>query len=437
MRLRTGTVIIVIPLLVAASTWAASAGAAQRPHVVTAGYRLVVPPSSAANENASANAVACSTAGYCLAVGFFARSSVQPSLALTWVRDAAGWHRGTTVALPPGSTATATSSLGSVSCAAPGRCLAVGTVKASSGASSKILVERVLGGVAQRGVAIAAPNGFKSPTPFAWCSTTGACEVVGTATGPGGATRLFTFTASLSASTTWHTTPVVEAYSPPAGLPSPNDGGRITATDLTCVSSGNCIVVGSLTWRTTSTATLPFTVLQVAGAWQHVRLAPVPSDVATSSAEYGAALNAVSCAGAATTLAASHCIAVGSYQSTAGPRQLEEKEHAGAVTHGPAIALPTEGVFLGVGCRSANQTCLATGYSEFEGEAGAASAYSVGSSSGFTTLSSPPLVVGGGDPFDWLTGDACLVGRRICVATGQGTDDAANDPIVVTFSNMP
>ena len=235
----------------------------------------------------------------------------------------------------------------------------------------------------------------------------------------------------------WHTTPVAQPYVAPSGLPSPNNGGSISATDLVCVTAGNCLIVGAMHWTATS-GTLAFTALQIGGAWQRVRVSPLPGDAAArSNPEYGGALNSVSCAGTPGSFAASHCIAVGTYYSTAGPRQLEEKATGGVIALGKEITLPTEGVYLATACRNTNLVCMATGYSEIEGEAGAGSAYSIGTSQGFTSVSMPPLVVGGGDPFDWLTGGACLVGKNVCVSTGQGVDNADNDPIVVTFTSLP
>jgi hypothetical protein len=440
MRLRTTSFAFVAATVLAVTT-AVSAAAAPRPSAVTPravlGYELHVPAFTVANENASATAVGCTLAGYCLAVGFFARSSAHPSLALTWVRTTTGWHAGSTVALPVGAGSTATSSLGSVSCASPGNCLAVGTYKASATSASTVLAVRVRGGIVERGVAIAAPRGLRNPVPFAWCSASGACEVAGTATNAANKGRLFAFAASLSASAVWHSAAVAVPYATPSGLPTPNNGGSLTATDFTCVTPARCILVGSLQWTATS-GTLPFSEVQSGAAWATARRAPLPSDsLPLTNPNGGGSLNSLSCAGAPTSFAASHCIAVGTYDSTAGPRQLEVKALGGSVSLGDAIALPTEGVYLATACRSANLVCVATGYTQFEGEAGAGSAYSVGTWTGFTSASGAPLVVGGGDPFDWLTGAACLAGKTTCVATGQGVDNADNDPIVLTFTGLP
>lgn len=420
------------------ATAAISVRHAETPAAVASGRQLEVPSSSLANENAQANAVSCTTRGSCTAVGFFGRSARRPSVALIWKVVGNAWGPGQMVPQPVGASSTSVSTLLSVSCSGPGTCLAVGTLAASTGSPPVLILVRELNGVVQRAVAVAPNDGLSYPNASVWCSPAGQCEIVGSSPNAAGHGRLYTMSASLRQRPgAWHSAPVALHYAAPSGLPTPNNGGSLTLDGFACVRIGNCIAVGALGWNAAQ-PTLAWTQLQVNGTWRPVRVVALPADALTvGSPDFGAGLSSVACAGSATTIALSQCVAVGSYGATEGQRQLVELITAGQLSLGTSPALPTEGAYATVACRAAILVCTAAGYEVIEGEAGAGSVYSVGTSAGFSSVSGLPVLTGGTDPFDDLGAASCMLSQPECVFVGSGVDEASSPPIEVTVSSLP
>lgn len=407
------------------------------PHTTASGHVLVAPPSSAANENAQASGVACTRGGDCTAVGSYLASPTRVR-ATTWTRSASTWSHGQNVVLPTNAGSTPTSSLSAVGCASGHECLAVGTYSTGPDSTSHGVALRSTGGTFARGVELRLPAHDASPSPLVWCSTKGTCVLAGSMVTAHGARRAFSAIASLSSTApSWLSAAHQLPYSVPAALPTPNNGGELIESALTCIDPLDCLLVGSIAYSSTQAGdTLPVTQLEAHGHWGPVRLAALPADAA-SPPEYDF-LGAVSCAGRPASLAAATCVAVGSYAATGdlGEELLVEHLSSGGWHLGTAATSPADGDYGAVACESTHPTCVAAGILYSALEAGSEEGeYAVGTTSSFPSNVIAPIPVSSGDEeLDSFLDGSCVPDTQSCVEVGSETTGAPVIPLVVTVT---
>ena len=380
----------------------------------------------------SAVSVDCPLAGGCTAAGNYLHTASQKT-AVAWSRTGAAWGAPHAVALPVGVPATAWSSYDAVACAAVKTCLLVGTYH-SRAAEERAMAVVETRGAFSRAVTLSLPAGERASELFASCpSPQGHCVIVGVMFRGGGTHRLFEIPVSLAAVASHRFGPTTQIpYTAPPGLPSPNNGGNVSAEGFTCVDLLDCIVVGQLSWG--SGGSLAFSELYVHGHWGPLRLVHLPSD-AVGAVTQNAFLDGVSCASGAVALTTNRCVAVGGYVGTITDAPLVETLSHGAFAPGSApVTVPaTMGHFSAVGCESLHHHCVAVGTLYQFGLAGSeAGQYSLGTTAGFASLSIAPIPVLGAEDLDVPAAVACPPGGSTCQVVGQEMVSPPNPPIALT-----
>lgn len=219
---------------------------------------LALPAGSATTPDASGdpvqndlylNGVSCAAAGSCTAVGSYDATAANRIEAFSVTASGGVWARGEELSLPAGADAAATdpaAALYSVTCAAPGECLAAGTYAAAGGGSVALVARQSAGGWVAAGAGLAATYDASLANMY-WasvaCAPGGYCAAGGyAADGATGTERAFMLDApaapvkpeaSVSGSL------AVVSWSAPAdsgGLPL--SGYTVTAADLSRQGAG-------------------------------------------------------------------------------------------------------------------------------------------------------------------------------------------------------
>jgi ferredoxin len=140
------------------------------------------PPDAASNPNAFMTGIACTGAGSCAAVGNYSVSSIQFA-AMGAIESGGTWHRAATIAAPRNAIPSTFTAISSISCLPDGTCLGVGEYAVSASQSRAMSVVES-GGSFGRAAEITAVPRSASLRPSTYllgvsCTPAGACLAVG------------------------------------------------------------------------------------------------------------------------------------------------------------------------------------------------------------------------------------------------------------------
>jgi hypothetical protein len=247
-------------------------------------------PSPSGGIDAVLDAVSCTSAGSCTAVGdYFNPANVQSPLAEYW--DGSTW----TVQATPFRR---DSELLAVSCTAPGRCFAVGSHLKRRGAG--LLFERSRSGT-WRSRAVPAPSGMTDgELAGISCTRAASCTAVGDYTTGSGNARVYLPLAEHRDGSTWTIQPV-------PGHPGSSD---TSMGAVSCVSVFNCTATGE--YETPKIGFIGLAFRYYHGTWRRET---------TASPAGGKLMSGISCT------SASACTAVGWHRRTNQP--LAEQRSGG------------------------------------------------------------------------------------------------------------
>jgi Bacterial Ig-like domain (group 3)/Pentapeptide repeats (8 copies) len=238
--------------------------------------------------------VSCASAGNCTAVGYYSDSSGdRQGLLLT--QTAGTWAAGVEAPLPASASADPFVNVLSVSCALAGNCTAVGAYTDSSGNQQGVLLTQTSGTWAA-GVEAPLPANAGSSQQFSTefgsvsCASPGNCTAVGSYTDSSGYAQGLLLTQT---SGTWATG--IEAPLPANAVPAPSFAAEAYLGEVSCVSAGNCTAVGNYYDAPGFYQIQGLLLTQTSGTWAAGTETSLPADAATYT---GVSLAAVSCASA-------------------------------------------------------------------------------------------------------------------------------------------
>jgi hypothetical protein len=215
---------------------------------------------------ASVNSVSCAAPGNCIAGGSYMQNGLgQQAFVASEVNGT--WH---TAELVPGSAKLNKGGGGvitSVSCTAPGNCDAGGSYSGASGASQALVVRQV-NGVWRSAIEVpgtkALNEGGNATVNKVSCPSAGSCTAVGAfADGPFPRQQAFVVR---EVNGTWRTAVVLP------GTKALNKGGSATAKSVSCASPVSCVAAGTYTDR--SGHTQAFVAAEMNGTWRKAIEAP-------------------------------------------------------------------------------------------------------------------------------------------------------------------
>lgn len=215
---------------------------------------------------AAVNSVSCAAPGNCIAGGSYMQNGLgQQAFVASEVNGA--WH---TAELVPGSAKLNKGGGGvitSVSCTAPGNCGAGGSYSDASGASQALVVSQV-NGVWRSSIEVpgtkALNKGGNATVNKVSCPSAGSCTAVGAfAVGPFPRQQAFVVR---EVNGTWRTAVVLP------GTKALNKGGSATAKSVSCASPVSCVAAGTYTDR--SGHTQAFVAAEMNGTWRKAIEAP-------------------------------------------------------------------------------------------------------------------------------------------------------------------
>jgi len=277
---------------------------------------------SRGHQAAALQGVACTSAGNCVAVGYFT-DATKSTQAMAVAETGGAWGRASELTLPAGANTAAgaqQAQLSSVACTGPGSCVAVGRFTDGAGSSQAMIVDEASG---------------------AW----------------GGASELTL----------------------PAGA-DVSAGAQAGLSSVACTSSGNCVAVGFYTDSSGSKDRQAMVASETSGVWGQASELALPAGANTGAGEQDASLRSVACAGPGS------CAAVGSYTDTGKSFQaMVVAEGSGAGVWGQAseLALPADALGVGplapAGARCGPGACLQTATLDSVTCTGAGSCEAVGS----------------------------------------------------------
>jgi hypothetical protein len=256
-------------------------------------------PSNSAPSGANANltSLSCTAPGNCVAVGYYTDNATHVQ-AMVVTERRGHWGQATQVVLPTNAAA-GPRSLIAVACPRPGSCVAVGQYVNKIGNFVPMgIVQR--NGHWPRATPIKppsnAPGAFTEINSLS-CTGTGKCVAVG---------GYFPSTTSHPLSVTesgghWTAATLIRAR--PSGAVSPVLRG------VSCTGIGSCVAVGD--YNNASGAQLPYSLIRSAsGKWSTAVTVRLPVGALTGASEF-AALSAVSCVNG-------RCVAAGYYRTAIG-----------------------------------------------------------------------------------------------------------------------
>jgi outer membrane protein OmpA-like peptidoglycan-associated protein len=347
---------LALSTLLAGTVALPSAGAAPSRHrlVRTSGA------SGGGATGSSFTAISCPTASTCTAVGQV--GAAAGPLALIYQQVAGSWSS-VTAPLPPGASAAHPGAdLLAVACAAPGSCVAVGSYTNTTGGGTtgqQALIDVETGGVwsaVRTPLPANASTSSNNTLGAVSCASSGSCVAVGSYAETGGNEQALLVVESAGV---WSAVP--------APLPTGANGANANnALDgVTCTSNTDCVAVGDYVATvpgstcTNHACQLALLDVETSGVWSS-QIVPLPSN-ATAGPATGDLLSAVSCP------STGECVAVGSYVDTKGNnRALLDVETAGtwgavaAPLPAGASAAPNTNALVSVTCTAVG-TCVAVG----------------------------------------------------------------------------
>ena len=317
----------------------------------TRGVRALLPSDAAANPVVILKSVSCASPGDCLAVGSY-RDNSGAFQGLLLTQTAGTWARGVRASLPADAGPSPEVDLGSVSCAAPGKCSAVGIYTDGSGHAQGLLLTVVAGTVSVEEATLPAAHGTDPNVHVdsVSCGSAGECSAVGDYLDNASRRQGLLLTESGGF---WDlgetpTLPAGTATNPSVGLRS-----------VSCSSVGNCGAVG--TYEDSMNHIQGLLLSETAGVWASGVEATLPPDAGSL---FSVNLRSVSCA------STGNCSAVGNYLDSSSHRQgLLISETGGTWGSGVEPLLPAgaatgtnnpEVILDSVSCASAGN-CSAVG----------------------------------------------------------------------------
>jgi hypothetical protein len=408
-------------------TLAAGALAAVAPVGATAplsAQRAATPADADHVPQAILNAVACPSAGACVAVGRY--EGPHGSEALIDTEAYGNWQGTQTVTLPADALDGANGVLNGVACTSVGNCVAVGQYETTQSTSSPSIsvVEAPMTVTESGGVWGAArraplPPGATTSSVTALnavsCPKAGACVAVGQFTTAVGDEAVIV----RQKAGTWGGARVPQ-------LPKWAKSNFITQLDgVSCLAVGYCVAVGQFVTR--APARQPLVVIEAKGVWQRGRAAAVPT---TRRNPWGG-LFAVTCR------SWGDCVAVGVYEGlTGGGQGLIVTEKSGHWITPVTAKLPPvtktssmSDQLLGVSCPAAGR-CYAVGqYTDKAVDQGVV----LTEVKGFWSLGqiAPRPADASSPPYVGLNGVACPT-TTSCAMVGQYQAGLGQPALVVT-----
>jgi hypothetical protein len=263
-----------------------------------------------AGDRAAINTVSCTSAGNCVAGGYYATAAPAkgPPITQAMVVTESGGQWGTATEVPDTATLNAggAAKITSISCSAPGECSAGGQYTDSSGISQAFVVTETGGtwGNARRVPGTESLNRIKPGAQVlsVSCGAAGDCGAGGSYTDASGQQQAFVVTETGG---TWGTAQEVP------GTAAMNAGGYAEIDSVSCAAAGECTAGGL--YASSSTDNIPtvqaLVVTETGGSWGTAE--EVPGTDTLNSGGY-AQITSVSCA------AAGECGAGGSYTGASG-----------------------------------------------------------------------------------------------------------------------
>ena len=284
---------------------------------------VVAPSGSSSTEQALLDAVSCSSAGNCVAVGSFVAGTLGSKLPFAISEVSGVWGTPKPLPLPSGAYASTTktaaqsaasqSGLSAVSCPADQSCVAVGTVAIGSSSDNYNvgLTEVLSTGQWTAGTVSASSStpaestttGGQSGLGAVSCSSATDCTAVGAYFAKSG----YQWDATTLSGAGW-STPV--ALSQPAGSvaqTSAKSSTFPTLNALACTSDGNCVATGA--YDVTGNGSVPSVVTETSGTWSKGQALALPSGAFTNSAK----TPQNSGAGSVACVSVGNCVATGAY----------------------------------------------------------------------------------------------------------------------------
>ncbi len=397
--------------------------------VWTAGGEAQLPANAATSgQDAWFNAVSCPAPGDCVAAGYYVDTSGD-EMPMVATESGGVFARAIELALPGNAKASGQfSSIGGISCTAPGSCSVAGSYLDNSSAA-QALVATETGGVFATALEVTPPSDALSPNPGAQlngisCTSPGACVAVGG----------YNVAAFSDRPMFVNLTGGTPATALEASLPSNADmttSGGASLLAVSCPSTGNCTAGGH--YRDLSGNTDALAVTESSGVLAPGVEVGLPSNAATTA--QGASLKGISCT------APGSCGASGDYyDSTSHSQAMLVTLTGGAGTGASEVTLPPNatGTVRYVGMESiscsAPGTCSAAGaYFDTSGNTEAMVVSESGGAPAPATELGLPANAAGSSQRATLGGIGCTA-AGVCTAVGYYVDGAGATQAMVATS---
>lgn len=342
-----------IAVLMALSVFMAGAGAtAAASGTWSQAVDLPLPPNaSTTGFIAKSPAVSCPATGTCVAVGEYEDSSGDGQAMA--VNESGGVWGGATqiTTLPPNAATTGLfSSLESVSCPAPGSCVAVGSY-IDSAAKEQMMAVTETSGTWNQAAEIALPaNAAANPHArlvSVSCLAVGSCVAIGSYAD-----------SSNDGQTAMAATESGGVWGGATQIPMPAGAIGWELSSISCSAQESCVAVGLYYDGASISRTMA--IADTGGVWGQAAEVTLPANAATGTSTR-ARLSSVSCP------ATGACVAVGNYTTTLGVVEaMTATETSGSWQPATAISPPAntfsapEASFASVSCRSVG-SCVTVG----------------------------------------------------------------------------
>jgi len=202
---------------------------------------VTLPSGASTTEGAYLTAVACSTTTDCAAVGFYYDSSGNGQV-MVESESAGTWGSANEITLPANADVDGGANLYAVACPTAGNCVATGTYVDTSGNSQAMVATSVAGTWGQASEVSAPTNAGTNPSAalnLVDCTSVGNCVATGLYVDTPGNGQAMIATETDS---TWGAASEVTLPSGADTVPGYQDG---YVDDLTCPTAGHCVLVGS------------------------------------------------------------------------------------------------------------------------------------------------------------------------------------------------
>jgi hypothetical protein len=278
------------------------------------GVELTAPAGAAEDPEVYLRKVSCPSAGNCTAVGSYSmppeHKGEEPRGQGELLSETDGsWEPAVEATMPAGAASGPRPEFEALSCPSPGNCSAVGNYRDGAGTEQGLLLSESAG-VWGTGVEVSLPANASSPPGLSVrldrlsCPSPGNCTAVGTYSDISENARGFLVSETAG---TWSAAPVSPSL-PANAASNPEDEMRMGG--VSCISVGNCTVVGDYT--DSSGHTDGFIWTETAGVWGTAAELTPPANAASDPLVERYGQGALSCPSAGS------CTAVGGYTDSSG-----------------------------------------------------------------------------------------------------------------------